>query len=240
VNERLLRKLFSVINVQGKAQLLRFRVSIRQHHVFCLIVGLHLVSFSAVQEPELLDLTNKKPEAETERIAPGSGGLIGGSGTKPVELPLKIELERLDKQQYGMGERFVYELSITNIGKQTLAIPWEPDREKALQASAELSVISLHLIIDELGNDAIFGAERIFASQTAPDTYKNLPPGGRVKIRAPGFWYPGNEELAGKVFRTLPRRFAIKARVRLGSYPTDTLMYEPAYSNILSVELRKQ
>lgn len=211
-----------------------------KHLVFCSLLSLPLIHLTTIQEIDLLDLTKKKVSTEPGKIAQGEGGLIGGSGIKPTDLPLKIVLEKLDKQQYLMGERFIYELSIENIGKRILEIPWEPEKEKTLQSSNELSVISLHLTIDELGNDAIFGAERIFASQNASNTFKQLRPGGRLRIRAPGIWYLGNQEAARRVFQMLPRQFTVKAQVKLGSYPTDTMTFKPAYSNAILIELRKK
>jgi hypothetical protein len=208
------------------------------YHIFVLL--LPVIFLSTTQQGELLDLTKKKVATGTEKYAPGIGGLDGGTGSKPSPLPLKVVLERLDKQQYELGNQFMYEISIENVGAKSLQIPWEPDREEALNHSADLDVLSLWLQIDELGNDAIFGVEEIYGAKSQPKTFKTLAPGGKLRFRADGIWFVGDQSTAGTFSRILPNKLNVRAHVKLDSYPIATTRFRPALSNVLSLVFRKR
>ena len=200
------------------------------------------------QQSELLDLTKKKVEVQANKSkgglkGSGSASLIGqGDGDrKSLTLPLKLTLTKMDKQKYKLGEAFVYDVSLENVGDQILLIPWEPDKEK-VQADpptdpSKLREVSLYLIFEELKSDAIFGSENIYASSSVPGSFKKLLPGQEVKIRVPGVWYFLIENVRYQVLPTLPRVFTVQAKFILKEGIVKA--YEPVFSNSLQVELER-
>jgi hypothetical protein len=138
--------------------------------ICCLSLWLNM-SVSA-QRDDLLDLTKERGKVTTSR-GESRSGIIGGvthQNSRPATLPLRFSLVSLDKQQYELSERFVYEISIENIGNQPFLLPWEPDKgkiePKSPNAQAGLRQMSLFLVIEELGREAVFGAEDIYGSDS--------------------------------------------------------------------------
>ncbi len=213
--------------------------------LLCALLSLLLSLSALAQSVEILDLTKKTGKPETGVSVTGGGGLIGGTSTRKATLPLRVKLEKLDKQQYETGERFVYEISLENIGNEVLLLPWEPDEKKiqsgkSLGKPAESSVMYVSLAVDELDRDVIFGAERIFSASSMPGTYKRLSPGQKVMIRASGVWFIGSADASKQLLLTLPRRLAVRAKIKIGDYPTDAKNYDPAFSNALTIDLTKR
>jgi len=151
----------------------------------------------------------------------------------------------LDKQQYELGEQFIYEVSIENISNQPLLLPWEPDRGKVApgptSAQSSLNQMSLSLVIEELEGDAIFGAQNIYGSDSVPGSLQKLLPGRKVRIRIPGGWYLGTQDLQKRVLPLLPRQFTVKAKLEL-EYQNKSVIeqYTPLFSDSLLVEMKKR
>jgi len=213
-----------------------------------IIIGSVLTCFfisltGVAQKEELLDLTKEKPRVKTNKTFSGSAGSVsvGDGQWRRSTLPLKLTLISLDKQQYELSERFVYDVRLENFGDQTIMLPWEPERENILptpnSSRSDLLQASLYLIFDELQSDAVFGSEAVYGSPSAPQSVKKLLPGESIRIRASGGWYLGSEDLSKRVLPTLPRRFTARIKFILRGTSKE---YEAVISNSLQVELRKR
>ncbi len=213
--------------------------------ICCLFLWLNM-SVSA-QRDDLLDLTKERGKVTTSRGESRSGS-IGGvthQNSRPATPPLRFSLVSLDKQQYELSERFVYEISIENIGNQPFLLPWEPDKgkiePKSPSTQAGLRRMSLFLVIEELNGNAVFGAQDIYGSDSVSRSLKKLNPGHKVRVRVPGGWYLGSEDMYKRVLPLLPRSFNVKAKLRLVDHTkSDIEQYEPLISNSWPVELRKR
>lgn len=209
----------------------------------CILIGSLMEIIALAQHQDLLDLTKKASAPDSNNLGAVSDGLVGGSGTQRVSLPIMLTLESLDKKTYTTGERFIYEVVIANIGERPITLPWEPEKNK-LRSNARnkpggLLEMSLALVVDELRGDAIFGVEKIYASNAFPQSLKTLLPGQSVRIRVPGGWYFGDQNILKRLQAGQLQRLNVRAELTLRETPITTKNYEPSFSAPLTIELKK-
>lgn len=199
-----------------------------------------------VQKGDILDITRISLSTEEKRTGGGQGGgAYAGHIRAPKILPLRITLSSLNKSSYQLGEEVIYDVILENITKNTIVIPWSPDRDKARPNSQNIPLgyreAFLSLVVkDEQKGEQFIAGQGLFGSELLRGSLKILAPGQKVRVRAPGQWAFLDAEVARRALTSLPRKIEVWVRFNLQERQFNS-QYEPAISaNSIIVELRKK
>lgn len=167
-----------------------------------------------------LDLTKPKPE-DKETASHGVGIAGWGSGTRQLDLPLRLRV--LNSRQLGkyVGDKVYYEVSIENIGGADLRIPWTADLQECSENPARslLEQIDMSLILvvqDAVAEGTWIALSKIYGCAKDPKTQRVLHPGEHVRVRAGGVASVIGSAERERFAPLLPRKFTVKAEL---SYP---------------------
>lgn len=206
---------------------------------------LFLVPVACGQGDNFLDLTKFKPAKEEKLFASGGGGVSGSYNTRSPKLPLKITLLSLDRRSYRIGENLIFDVTIKNVGKDIVVIPWSPDRaqirpdEKGFPPGYLDATLSLAITDRVLGEQIIYGP-LLYGSELVPSSLRKLLPGQTVRIRAPSRWALMSADAAHGIISRLPLTFAVRAKFSEMGH-TSSPWPEPLIStNSIVVELKKR
>jgi hypothetical protein len=113
----------------------------------------------------------------------------GPTDTWLPPFPLEMTLASTDRSDYTVGDRFIYEVLVTNVSKRAIAFPTSvrADRFSRAMAGARWATISLQVEDEMLGRQLV-GLERLYGAQSVEGSLLNLGPGESVAIRAGGIW----------------------------------------------------
>ncbi|MGH9879388.1 MAG: hypothetical protein ACRD5H_17290, partial [Nitrososphaerales archaeon] len=151
---------------------------------FCAPLLLALVF--QVQNDDFLDLRRISLSTGEKRTGGGQGGgAVAGHIRAPKIVPLKITLSSLNKSNYQLGEEVIYDVILENVTKNTIVIPWSPDRDKTRPndqntPSGYLEAFLSLVVKDEGKGEQFIAGQGLFGSKLAPGSLKSLTPGQKV------------------------------------------------------------
>lgn len=189
------------------------------------------VALSA-QAPDVLDLRQQVitgGAATTELHTVTQPGL--NPSTKLEQMPVRLSLDWLDLPTYRDGDRFVFHLTLRNVGKQSVRLPWEPNSQIVI---AERSVPAMSRALVSIEIDSPKGLLTIpigllYGSNVPDQTTKLLQPGAQAEIVAAGAWqflgYSSNDLLRMGLEPTVN----VLARIQFVT-PIDHHVYSPLVS----------
>jgi hypothetical protein len=152
----------------------------------------------------VLDILGYPLTPEDHRAESGprsvSGGVLGGAshGFRP-QVNLRVTLNGIDRRSYETGDMIVYEVSVENVGRRPVTMPWSPDLvlfnnvnwEAVRWAGLSLMVSNRSAKqLAQLYPQILLGADAVAGSLLT------MAPGGRALIRVPGYWRTSDRELA--------------------------------------------
>jgi hypothetical protein len=130
-----------------------------------------------------LDLT----DPNTLSTSPTGGGGIGSgySGMKLTALPIELRVLRFDQQSAEFGTPITFEISLKNVGTQSITIPWSPDREAIEREGQRSERLLLSLgAVDANGREYRFGSIVLSGSPSIRGSLETLSPGETATIKA--------------------------------------------------------
>lgn len=200
----------------------------------------------AQERDDYLGLKQNRPP-QRERLSGIGTGAVGGLGHTSSWKPamLKVTLVSLDKQTYELGEEVIYEITLENISKDDLIIPYSVDYDKVKPdeesnppgyASMFLSLV----INDELTGKQFVAGESLYGSELLSGSLKRLEPGQKVTIRIPGRLSFFEADVMKKILGKLPRTFAVRAMASLSGVSVDSPDKTAISQNSLTLELQRR
>lgn len=189
---------------------MRYRLILTVALLICWSLGVVAVA----QRGDLLDLTKRRTVGDKTRGGTGSGALGGMEGEKLGVLPVRLAFTNIDKGQYHVGDRFVYQVALQNVGNDPLLIPWNLEWglgciNRFSNLPGELS-LRVHIVLDELEGHIFFGADSVSGCRSKPLTVRRLLPGEAVRIQVLGGWWFPTEDAKKRALAMLPRRFTAR------------------------------
>jgi hypothetical protein len=199
-------------------------------------------------DDDFLDLTKyalpAREAVSEEQTAAGAVEVVGGTGVRKAELPIKITLLSLDRESYTLGDKGFFDIALENIGKEPVLIPWSPDPRIGTPSQGTAVPGNLHAVISLLAGRTAATGERVdtfglYGSEFVHGSLKRLEPGRKVRIRVPFTWQFFDEETPARLLKRPAQRLIVRAQIILNSSKPITPL--PAGSaNGLTVELKKQ
>jgi hypothetical protein len=178
----------------------------------CLAV---LLNASFLQDPiedAFLDLTQFRQSALRTR----SWGSGGGSTREPI-IPLIVELVKLNKSSYALGEDLIFEVTLTNITDGDVFIPWEPDWTKIEVGYTQppTGYLKAHILLEADSEWGMLDSINVlYGSESVAGSIRQLSPGHSVRIRAPGrLAFPLSEEPQSEILGKLPVALDLHATI---------------------------
>ena len=211
--------------------------------VMSIAVALFWVSTLAGQGKYMLDLTlpgGLPPPKSSSGCGPRlSAGSEGGKLVQPV-LPVYIEIVRLNKGTYTMGQDLVCQISLKNVGDRALRIPWSPNpdygnkdctgRTKGLATAALTGSVALVLRSGSgVTRKILLGG--LYGRLAIPQTYRTLEPGesASIKFKTRVVLYKPRAADSSTARLHLPQVFAARAEYDLDDTSQGN-PYKPVYS----------
>lgn len=208
--------------------------------LFCLLLAGTFAPLPQHQKADFLDLTKPKPE-DKAKTSSAVGIVGGGSGTRTVDLPLRVRV--LKSQQMGkyLGEKIFYEVSIENIGGADLRIPWTAEYQQCSKLLDQRGMSLILVIQDTVAGGTWIAFSGIYGCANDPNTLRVLHPGEHVRVRAGGVASVMNESERGRLGPLSPRKFTVKAELFYSYSFEKGVRFRPALSeNSFIVELKKR
>jgi hypothetical protein len=170
------------------------------------------------QARDLLDLTQVTVSSPTEsgKVGRGTVSVMGfGSHLVRDQLPIQMRLESMDRNAYREHDEVVFQVSLRNVGREPVTIPWEPDPNQVVTSEgAPMLEWLLVLSLDGAEFDRLtFPVRTLHGSRFSPSTLKVLKPGEQAAIRARGKLHFLTEDSAQRAEATLPRTVDAAARM---------------------------
>jgi hypothetical protein len=143
-------------------------------------VALLVACAHALAEDQILDLT-KTPHWGFHPLPTKTSGKPASS-----QVPLRVRLLKTDRKAYRRMEMVSYDVSLENISKNPVVIPWSPDRfGDGPLARASARLVLAFVLTRRDGTDALIEGVALYGTPDLPGSLKTLAPGERVVIRAP-------------------------------------------------------
>ena len=148
------------------------------------VIGLtHAVSAQQRKPTHTLDLT--KPD--TRVTSPSRGSVSRGrgfSGQQTQTLPLAMELVRVDRDRYQFGSAIAYEIVLTNVGSNAIALPWSADLAAIEDVDTVFTRAIISLVLtDSSGTQHRIGSVVLDGSPRVPESLQQLAPGETASIK---------------------------------------------------------
>jgi hypothetical protein len=212
------------------------------------------------QDEELLDLIALKAAKAASRPhneeTSGVGSGVGyASNEKRPRCPVKITLAQLDRASYRIGDRLVYEAVVENVSEEKILLPASVEgSEEEFAANARYlanysaysrAYLSLAVKTELSEYPQIFVIERLYGVETAPESYRILLPGQKLRIRGQGSVSFGSGVFFEKLAPELPRKYEVQVAIEFYHFrdrvPAFIRQFDkPAVStNSVTIELRK-
>jgi hypothetical protein len=136
-----------------------------------------------------LDLTTEPATASDgskEGFAVGMGSR-GMSGQRPIRLPLELSIVSLTPTDLVPGNRLTYEVSIRNVGKDAIDLPWSIRRSHASAVTPDQQQLYLSVMVpDDSGAPQTLVGTVLYGSQFEGSSMLALQPNETASIRADG------------------------------------------------------
>ena len=182
------------------------------------ICALSVAQLGAAQH--VLDLTRTVEESTEKEQSLSGGGCAGGSeGEAPREVSLEIALQKLDRADYTLGSRVVFDVFLRNSGSIPVTFPWldKAGAEEVDSKSLVEAFISLRTTDDQAREHSLT-AVRLQGSPTQPESVRVLEPGETAMIRVPG-WLIHDERAARSLVGEKGREAPFYAAVMMSDTP---------------------
>jgi hypothetical protein len=167
------------------------------------IVSVLAVTASA-QGPDTLDLTQLRTSTSGAMTAGTSTGSAEGvsSHSAREQLRVHMRLEWLDRAAYRYGEPLTFRLTLRNVGREPVAIPWEPDPARlSTGPDAPLQRALLALDVDFSDGRASIPVAVLYGSKLSPGNMKVLQSGQVGEVLGAATWefraFTGDDVRAG-------------------------------------------
>lgn len=168
------------------------------------------------QAPDALDLTQPisgDGRFTTDPVTVSGGGIY--SGAKRVQLPLHVTLDWLDRGAYSDGESFVFHVTLENLGRNSVTLPWERDSRLVLtSADAPLFQALLTVDINAMNKRLSVPIATLYGSAQSPQNTKVLQPSARAEIVARGHWEFAGYSASDLTQMGLPSDVTVTARLQ--------------------------
>ena len=154
---------------------------------------------------------------EERRIDLGRFGKGHADHEPEPERPFSLQLTALDRSAYIIGDRFVYELLLTNNGRTTVAFPASTQRTRFSTDMPGVVAALFSLVVDDpqLGRFTV-GAKSLYGSAAVTGSLVEIRPKETLSIRATGSWYfSASGGSAKPLFAGWSQQLHLKARVHL-------------------------
>ena len=181
------------------------------------------VSNETVKTSELLELPfGRRDSPPAHRPAP-----------PPV---LSLQLLGLDRSLYTIGDQFVYEMVVKNIGQKLIPFPTSIEQSRFPQNTPKAvgAFVSLKMN-DRMFGLQIIGTQPLYGAPGVPESVIVLGPGETVEIRATGQWY-----LQGAFAQRPPARWSRDVLVRASVQLFSRDEAYPGYDSSNTVEVQLQ
>lgn len=104
---------------------------------------------------------------------------------------LRVHLNSLEPLELGGGDPVVYEMTIENVGRTSIRLPWSPTNEglRRTMPGAMVAVLSLAAAgtPDSPGDFPVL-SQVLYGVQQVGESVITLGPGESAQVRAPGHW----------------------------------------------------
>jgi hypothetical protein len=112
------------------------------------------------------------------------GRLVSGT---PQPTGLEVRLLRMSRNDFRLGDRFVFEVEVKNAGKVPIDFPRSVDFASFVPGDANNRTARINLEVRAQNQPPIiFGVTRLAGSQAQPGSLQRLEPGETMLIRLPG------------------------------------------------------
>ena len=122
------------------------------------------------------------------------GGVVEGEVRShplaPPEHSLAVTLLDADRRVYNPGDTIIYEVTLENVGRVPVTLPWSPDHVQFSGAKDPLLGI-LSLEVRDVSGRTLLGRlepQGLYGSNAVPGTLLRLRPGERARIRVRSVW----------------------------------------------------
>ena len=143
------------------------------------------------QGSNILDLTHVVSSSGSMTAGQGGGSATAPSShEKRQSADVRVRLESLDRDAYAVHDAFVFRMSLQNIGRQAITLPWEPDSSRVI-TGPDAPILTSVLVIDadtSGGRHSTVPVAMLYGSKLSPSSTKVLAPGDRAEIIAAAQW----------------------------------------------------
>lgn len=162
------------------------------------------------------------------------------TSSRPKSLGLEVRLAKMSRSEFRLGDGFVFELEVKNVGSSPIDFPRSVDLASFVPGAAENFTARVYLQTHRRDQTMVtFGTTMLAGSEAQPGSLQRLEPGDAMLIRL-----RGGLSLDGDAFEELIESSAraaipVTAVVAFDSSPED-VMWIPAVSrNSLPFVLRR-
>lgn len=155
-------------------------------------------SMASSQHVPFLDLSQQfhGPAVATTPSANREGGMSGGEGVpgSRAKPSFKVTLVGLDKREYTLGERVVFDVQVEAL--EPIDIPWSAAPVNGSDADqARLSILFTLRLVNAEKITWLQGVGKAFGSRDQPGTLLHLGPGQFARIRSEAYWAIARPEM---------------------------------------------
>jgi hypothetical protein len=125
---------------------------------------------------------------------------------------VETRLEWVNGDGFLIGSQVIFEISLKNVGRSDLSIPWSTERITKLGPDQDQRQMTLSVLtVDDFGVEHLLAGITLYSSELLPFTYLTLPPGETASVRAPAWLRLSSYESREKrFFNTLPRSVELR------------------------------
>ena len=205
-------------------------------------LGVHLAAQSHEQTTLLLDFTQSVPREQQLSAVPGMtvGNMEGQPSLRGYSLPFSVQLESISPQRILLGEKFMVEMLLRNMGDHPFYLPVSRNSVAVFKPGNKgQRDFSFYLVF----KDSVNGREAFCVlavgcgSDAVPGSLLRVEPGQQVRILTKGGLFYVRDLLKPGL-----QRFQVRAKVSETNYKEDRYFIksrsEPVYSgNTIMLEI---
>ena len=198
---------------------------------------------NAAEPNYVLDVAKLPPPRYIDKVA-----FVGGIGSTPTaevadqapRHPLKVTLERVDKEIYRTGELLTFTVLLENVGNDTIPLPWTRDLRLAESASP-VDYIKLIIRVDPTipgFQQSYFPAVELHGAISLNETVRLLMPGQSARLIVPTKVFLEDRKSLEAVKSDLLPEVSLRANLNFWPGARDIAYALVDSANVLKIKIR--